>query len=359
MFKKLKILIVIISSVLLISCEEEQVISTVPVPEITGLSKVKTFHNDIVTIYGRNFGKISGKSSLTFSSVQESKDTTKWISSDECIKWTETEIIFYVEDKLETSNLAVCVHGFTSNKMQLEISLTPDFDMIEIKSGNFKRGSELGFPDERPVRTITLSKSFYMSKYEINLELWESVMRNNPSIHKQKDLPVYNLEWIDAIRFCNKLSKINKLDSVYTIVDDSTIIFDTIAKGYRLPTEAEWEYACKSGTNKDFPPSDDAYSVAWFLENSGLMPHKQGTKQANTWNLFDMTGNVWEWCWDWYDEEYYAISDSINPKGPSTGTRRVARGGSYKSGKLYIRSSNRTTDEEDIESCGLRIVRNK
>jgi formylglycine-generating enzyme required for sulfatase activity len=72
-----------------------------------------------------------------------------------------------------------------------------------------------------------------------------------------------------------------------------------------------------------------------------------------------MTGNVWEWCWDWYDEEYYAISDSINPKGPSTGTRRVARGGSYKSGKLYIRSSNRTTDEEDIESCGLRIVRNK
>lgn len=359
MLFKLKILILIFITLLLFSCEKEQTVSSVLIPEIIGLSKVKSWYGDVITIYGKNFGEISDNSSIIFEDKNNTNDTLKWIASDECLKWTNNEIHFTIEEKLETSEIAVCVKGYTSNKMMLKINLTPDFEMIEIKKGEFDRGSEFGLPNEKPVRKVFIPDDFLITKFEVNQELWKSVMKYNPSIQKSGVLPVHNIKWTEAIGFCNELSKKLGFDTTYTIINDSTVIFDIIANGFRLPTEAEWEYSAKAGKDVDFPPDNDIYSVAWFSENSAFLPHKSGMKSPNSWGLYDMQGNVWEWCWDWYDEKYYSTNDTISPKGPAIGQKRVARGGSYKSGKLYIRSTNRTIDLEDFESCGLRVVRSK
>ncbi|MDX9791532.1 MAG: SUMF1/EgtB/PvdO family nonheme iron enzyme, partial [Candidatus Kapabacteria bacterium] len=172
------------------------------------------------------------------------------------------------------------------------------------------------------------------------------------------ELPVENVTWINAVQFCNELSKLNGLEEVYTITGVDAVA-DFSKNGWRLPTEAEWEYACKAGTNGDFAGSGIIGEMAWYGDNSGLKMHPPGRKNPNQFGLYDMHGNVWEWCWDYYDPDYYSEGMTIDPVGPSNGERRVLRGGSWNDGMNFLRSSNRTLPANIIGNNGIRPVRIK
>ena len=183
---------------------------------------------------------------------------------------------------------------------------------------------------------------------------------NNPSIfdtavggEDAKKLPVENVTWFEAVEFCNKLSEREGFTKVYTINGDD-VAADFSKNGYRLPTEAEWEYACRAGTTGDY--NGDIGDAAWDEANSYDRTHEVGKKAANAWKLHDMHGNVWEWCWDWY-----GAYDDAKPKGPEEGYNRVSRGGGWIYEEEYLRSSYRgvSTPDDSDGVLGFRIVRGK
>ena len=181
-----------------------------------------------------------------------------------------------------------------------------------IPAGSFNMGSEEGYIDEKPVHCVTISKPFYMGVYEVTQEQYKQIMDAKPSKFDGKNLPVENVSWFDAVEFCRRLSE---TEGLY----------------YRLPTEAEWEYACRAGTTSKYywgDKFDGAYS--WYEKNSNGQTHPVGQKLPNNWGLYDMVGNVSEWCSDRYNRDYYQWSPTIDPQGPSLGQVRVLRGGSFK-----------------------------
>ena len=199
--------------------------------------------------------------------------------------------------------------------------------MVLIPAGTFTMGDGAGRPDETP-HTVSVS-SFYLDRYPVTQELYEKVMGVNPSKHKGKKNPVERTQWTDAVRFCNKCSELEGLTPCYNL-DTWECDFD--ADGYRLPTEAEWEYACRAGSTGKYCFGDDEAELpkyAWFKPHSQGKPQPVGQKQPNRWGLYDMHGNVWQWCHDWYGENYYAESPAENPRGPATGKMRVLRGGAW------------------------------
>ncbi len=214
-----------------------------------------------------------------------------------------------------------------------------------IQPGTFKMGSpedEAGRDDdETPVREITLTKPFYIGVHEVTQAQWAEVMGNNPSNFVGRNRPVEMVSWEDAQAFLKKLSEKENVE-------------------YRLPTEAEWEYACRAGTETPYywgEAWDDAYG--WCNENSGGSTHDVGMKKPNAWGLYDMSGNVWEWCQDWYDK-YPATFKDTDPPGPSGGSSRVLRGGSWNSYLQYCRSASRNpyyTPAYLNSSHGFRVVR--
>lgn len=209
---------------------------------------------------------------------------------------------------------------------------------VQILEGNFRMGSENGEAGEKPVHPVKVS-TLEMGKYELTQEQWQSVMGSNPSKFKGANLPVENVSWNDAQEFIKKL---NAQNDGYT---------------YRLPTEAEWEYVCRAGTTGDY--AGNVNEMAWYKSNSAGETHPVGQKRPNAWGLHDMHGNVWEWCNDWYDENYYKKSPGVDPSGPSTGSDRVGRGGSWYDKTFSLRSAHRgnaATDYRD-DLLGLRLVR--
>jgi formylglycine-generating enzyme required for sulfatase activity len=199
-----------------------------------------------------------------------------------------------------------------------------------------------------------------MGKYEVTQKEWQEVMGNNPSYFKGDNLPVEQVSWSDAVEYCNKLSLKEGLTPAYRGSGDS-IVCDFNASGYRLPTEAEWEYAAKGG-NKDYmiyeyAGGNNADSVGWYNGNSGNRTHPAGTKQPNSLGLYDMSGNVWEWCWDWYGN--YSSGIQNNPTGASSGTSRVCRGGGWYFTAALARSALRGdfTPSFWFYSVGFRLVR--
>lgn len=189
--------------------------------------------------------------------------------------------------------------------------------------------------------------TFYLSKFPVTQDLYEIVMEENPSAIKGEKLPVETVTWIDTIDFCNKLSKSSKKESYYSIdFDKKQVSLNTKANGFRLPTEAEWQYACQAGS-KDIRYGE-LDNIAWFKDNSNNSLQEVGQKEPNKWGLYDMLGNVWEWCSDIYDESVY-------------GEYRVFRGAGWCDTERSVMATTRRRSHPysfKIDDLGFRIAMN-
>ncbi|MFC1606981.1 SUMF1/EgtB/PvdO family nonheme iron enzyme [Candidatus Latescibacterota bacterium] len=234
-----------------------------------------------------------------------------------------------------------------------------NIQLLAIAGGNFMMGSANGGGEEKPVHKITVD-GFQMSMTEITQNQYNAIMGDNPSYNKEFDTnPVERVSWFEAIEFCNKLSAKLKLDPCY---NTNTGAYDMSKNGFRLPTEAEWEFSCRSGSGTDYYTGDDQRAMAtagWFAGNSSDKSQRVGRKTANAWGLRDMHGNVWEWCNDWYGKDYYKSAPEQNPPGPSSGSDRVIRGGSWIESAKGCRSARRKgfNPKKDYSDIGFRIVR--
>lgn len=240
-----------------------------------------------------------------------------------------------------------------------EGSDVPD-NMIFVQGGAFQMGSNDGDSDEKPIHPVTVS-DFYIGKYEVTQKEWKEIMGNNPSYWKGDNLPVEQVSWYNAVEFCNKKSEQEGLQKCYS-GSGANIKCDFTKNGYRLPTEAEWEYAARGGDKSrgyKYSGSNTIADVAWYNYNSGNKTHQVGSKQANELGIYDMSGNVMEWCWDWYNENYYSKSPSNNPQGADSGSYRLLRGGSWLHLDSYCRAADRNYDHPYFGSGnhGFRIVR--
>jgi len=229
-------------------------------------------------------------------------------------------------------------------------------NMVLVEGGTFQMGG--GDNDEKSMHTVTVS-SFNINKYEVTQKEWQEVMGNNPSNFRGENLPVETVSWFDAIEYCNKRSLKEGLTPVYRGSGDN-ITCDWNINGYRLPTEAEWEFAAKGGTKvitTQYSGSNRVDAVAWYDRNSGGRTQPVGTKAANSLGIHDMSGNVWEWCWDWYGS--YSSSSQIDPRGSVSGTARVLRGGSWGNSTGFVRLTFRAFYAPEVRdrAIGLRLVR--
>lgn len=247
-------------------------------------------------------------------------------------------------------------------------AFTPE--MVLVEAGSFEMGSSGGVAGEQPVHTVRIIRSFYISKYEVTWEQYDQfgadTGRSKPKEGKKwgiRDEPRYPacVTWYDATAFCNWLSEREGLTPCYSGRGKATQCnFD--ANGYRLPTEAEWEYAARGGQQSQrytYAGGDNVDDVAWYGSNSGGQTHPVGQKQPNELGLYDMSGNAWEWCWDWYGEEYYSSSPTGDPKGPSSGSDRVRRSGSWIENPDPLRTTYRSADVPSMPFGGIRLVRIK
>jgi len=231
--------------------------------------------------------------------------------------------------------------------------------MVFVEGGTFQMGSSDGESNEKPVHSVTVS-GFYIGKYEVTQGEYEAVMGKNPSSFKGsgKDAPVEEVSWYDAVEYCNKLSDKEGLNRCYTGSGEN-IKCDFNANGYRLPTEAEWEYAARGGNKSEgykYSGSDDIGSVAWYYENSGDKTHSTGGKKANELGIYDMSGNVWEWCWDWYGD--YSSGKQSNPRGPVVGSGRVVRGGCWSDDASdFLIAIRDDSDCDGSDYLGFRLAR--
>lgn len=234
--------------------------------------------------------------------------------------------------------------SLTGNTITIPIKDGISIDMIRVEAGTFTMGAtpEMKDPwdDEKPAHQVTLTNDYYIGKYEVTQALWKAVMGKNPSNFKGDNLPVEQVSWDDCQEFINKLNKIT-------------------GKKFRLPTEAEWEYAARGGKKSrgyQYSGSNNISDVAWYDSNSGNKTHTVGSKQANELGIYDMIGNVLEWCQDWHDD--YSSSSQTNPTGANSGSYRVRRGGSWRSSAWYCRLSCRcgSTPVDRGSYLGLRLV---
>jgi len=246
--------------------------------------------------------------------------------------------------------------------------------MVAVTCGTFNMGDP---SYATPVHSVTLS-SYYIGKYEVTQTEWVATMGTNPSYFTgDLNRPVEQVSWYDIMVYCNKRSIAESLTPCYTINGSTdpavwgtvptyynttwdAATCDWTAKGYRLPTEAEWEFAARGGNSSNgytYSGSNTIGDVAWYNENSGYTTHAFGTKAPNELGIYDMSGNVWEWNWDWY--ESYTSSAQTDPHGATTGTDRVLRGGSCYYFGLSCRVANRINNYpfSDSYGSGFRLAR--
>jgi formylglycine-generating enzyme required for sulfatase activity len=243
--------------------------------------------------------------------------------------------------------------------------ITTKVGQIQLKripAGEFLMGSpdddKDAYDNEKPQHRVQITRPFYLGVYEVTQAQYEAVRGNNhPSYFSAagggKDKvagqstdrhPVENVSWLSAVRFCNKLSELEGVKPFYQIVGEAVSVPDWKGPGYRLPTEAEWEYACRAGSTTRYSFGDDPASLGdhgWFDGNSGSMTHPVGQKTANGFGLHDMHGNVWEWCWDGYGGKYYVESPADDPAGVLGASGRVFRGGRWYDSPRLCRSASR------------------
>ena len=260
---------------------------------------------------------------------------------------------------------------------------------VLIPAGSFQMGSNEGYDDNKPVHEVTITKPFYMGKYEVTqaeYEVYCSYGSSSPSSSygDGDNYPAYYVRWYDALVYCNKRSMAEGLTPCYSI-DGSTdpVVWGDVptssnrtwnavecnwnANGYRLPTEAEWEYAARAGDNTvdslTYSGTSDVNKLgeyAWYYDNSDSTTHEVGKKEANAFGLYDMSGNVWEWCWNWYTDSYDEETEGgSDPTGSSAGSSRVYRGGSWSSnsGRCAVSYRDHYYPSFRYYNLGFRVVR--
>jgi formylglycine-generating enzyme required for sulfatase activity/serine/threonine protein kinase len=262
--------------------------------------------------------------------------------------------------------------GSIENSIRMKLMLIPDGEFLMGSSDDALEAED----DEKPLHRVRITKPFYMGACEVTQAQYEEVMGNNPShfsangggkdrvIGQSTDqCPVDNVSWFDAIKFCNKLSEKEGKKPFYAIDGLAVRVEDWNEQGYRLPTEAEWEYACRANASPrtSFSFGDklsDLPTYAWFDANSEQRTHGVGLKQPNGFGLYDVHGNVSEWCWDWHLREYYSQSRTHDPTGPPVAGCRVSRGGYFRDIPRFCASFDRKeyNPEEPKEWCGFRVV---
>ena len=222
------------------------------------------------------------------------------------------------EVSVEVTDNTITVNGVSLN-------------MIQVDGGTFEMGSNYGESDEKPVRDVTLD-GYWIAETEVTQALWKAVMGIDKGwsddYGKGSNYPAYNVSYNEAVDFCEKLNELTEYKY-----------------GFRLPTEAEWEYAARGGKKSNgykYSGSNNIDDVAWYVDNSGCVAHPVKSKKCNELGLYDMSGNLWEWCWDWYGSSYYSNSPSNNPTGPKSGDYRVLRGGSWSSNEPFCRVALRS-----------------
>jgi formylglycine-generating enzyme required for sulfatase activity len=222
--------------------------------------------------------------------------------------------------------------------LTLDLGGGVDMQLVLVPPGEFLMGSPESekhrSSDEGPQHRVRITRPFYLGRYQVTQEQWEAVMRSNPSCFGGDERPVEFVCWEDCREFCRKLSK-------------------RLGREVRLPTEAEWEYACRAGSSGRYCFTDSEGRLgdyAWYEDNSDRRTHPVGEKKANVWGFYDMHGNVEEWCHDWYNEHYYARSPAADPPGPSWGWHRVLRGGGWYSSARLCRSADRSLDSPRARS---------
>ena len=260
----------------------------------------------------------------------------------------KTQTTYYYRIKTDTGGVTFESDTRTFVTKKTDLSLTVkgvSFDMVYVEGGSFDMGATYeqvddAWDNEKPVHRVTLS-GYYIGMYEVTQELWEAVMGSNPSYHAGSQYPVESVSWNDCKEFISRLNSLT-------------------GRRFRLPTEAEWEYAARGGNKSrhyKYSGSDNIDDVAWYWDNSGYYgTHAVGTKSPNELGIYDMSGNVWEWCSDGWGD--YSAEAQTNPQGPSSDSLRVLRGGRWGSRARYCRVSNRDYGNLDysLSRSGLRLV---
>jgi formylglycine-generating enzyme required for sulfatase activity len=348
--------------IILIGCANDNATTPTNEVQITGISPVSLKIGDTLTIKGLNFGTTQDTNFVLLNNTLASV----------YLSWNNTQIKIIVPTGASSGKILVNVNGKTSNEKNFTIIITNSSGIktVLIPAGNFimgNTGAYIKWSNELPSHPVTLTKSFYMGIYEVVQSQWKSVMGDDPSFFKGDSLPIENVNWYKAIEFCNKLSEKDGLAKCYTI-NGIDVICDWKANGWRLPTEAEWEYSCKAGTTSDFyngsltneySADDNLDLIAWYRRNSFKKTIKVGQKLPNNFGLYDMSGSVWEWCWDLLEE--YKDKPVTDPTGSIPGSQHALRGGSWDEDPYLCTSATRYFEDPGtiVKYFGFRIVRNK
>jgi len=291
-------------------------------------------------------------------------------------------IVFLKEKVVETSeekesdqeDLPLSASSQASDKPSTSVPTKTQENMVLVEKGSFTMGDTWGDgdSDEKPTHKVTFTYDFYIGKYEVTFEeydaFWEATGRGNPGDQGwgRETRPVINVSWNDAIAYCNWLSEKEKLPKAYdsngNLLDKDGRVTTDITKvvGYRLPTEAEWEYAAMGGNKSEgykYSGSDNVSDVAWYDSNSGGKTQEVGKKAPNELGIYDMSGNVYEWCSDCYGS--YSSSAQTNPYNSTAVSSRVSRGGSWNYIATYARVANRSnfSPTYTFNYLGFRICR--
>jgi formylglycine-generating enzyme required for sulfatase activity len=274
------------------------------------------------------------------------------------MQWTAVASVLWMGSVMAATNNMPAGPVVPDRSMNIDLGGGVTLEMVWINPGEFEMGSpakERGRGKETP-HHVTITKGFWMGKYEVTQAQWEQVMGNNPSQFKKagKDAPVERVSWTDCQEFMKKLNA--QVESQKS----------RIGKGrFRLPTEAEWEYVCRAGTTtalnsgynltNSISDATNMAAVAWYADNSGQTTHPVGQKKPNAWGLYDMHGNVWEWCQDCFGDDY-AAGAAKDPTGAASGSYHVSRGGSWRSNAGGCRSASRDCNGPSIRSIDFGFI---
>jgi formylglycine-generating enzyme required for sulfatase activity len=294
----------------------------------------------VTFVVASGHGSFSGDSSRTVKTDTEGNASVAWT-----LPRIEGSYHVTVDARFEDAELEGAPLVVSGTAAECMACTLPDSLFAFIPAGAFQMGSATGLGDERPVHAVTFTRALYMLKTEVTQAEWRKVMGVNPSHFSGcgDTCPVERVNWNEIQDFIAKLNEANP------------------GAHYRLPTEAEWEYAARAGTTGNYGGTGDLDEMGWHLDNSEEHTHPAAQKQPNAWGLYDMHGNVWEWTQDRYSGSYYSDSPAEDPKGPSTGEMRVLRGGSWRDAADAQRSSFRNYGYQTPRSYGdgFRIVRSR